>query len=216
MRTILAVDDRKEILAGIEQLLSGECQVIAVSSRAMALKFLQQRLPHLVLVNTEMAEMDGLRLYVEMRENEKWEKIPVEKITYPFDAAALKQRVEMLLLEGAQEDNAYLPVIKDGRITEIPVDQIECVEIYDQVVIVRLQYQELRTRMTAGHIKKCLGERFLNVGDGLLINKKLIQNVSEGILYMKSGREHVLPLYERKKLTEQVKKMLLIERASEA
>ena len=149
MRTILAVDDRKEILAGIEQLLSGECQVIAVSSRAMALKFLQQRLPHLVLVNTEMAEMDGLRLYVEMRENEKWEKIPVEKITYPFDAAALKQRVEMLLLEGAQEDNAYLPVIKDGRITEIPVDQIECVEIYDQVVIVRLQYQELRTRMTA-------------------------------------------------------------------
>ena len=133
-----------------------------------------------------------------------------------FDAAALKQRVEMLLLEGAQEDNAYLPVIKDGRITEIPVDQIECVEIYDQVVIVRLQYQELRTRMTAGHIKKCLGERFLNVGDGLLINKKLIQNVSEGILYMKSGREHVLPLYERKKLTEQVKKMLLIERAGEA
>ena len=211
MRTILAVDDRKEILAGIEQLLSGECQVIAVSSRAMALKFLQQRLPHLVLVNTEMAEMDGLRLYVE-----KWEKIPVEKITYPFDAAALKQRVEMLLLEGAQEDNAYLPVIKDGRVTEIPVDQIECVEIYDQVVIVRLQYQELRTRMTAGHIKKCLGERFLNVGDGLLINKKLIQNVSEGILYMKSGREHVLPLYERKKLTEQVKKMLLIERAGEA
>ena len=211
MRTILAVDDRKEILAGIEQLLSGECQVIAVSSRAMALKFLQQRLPHLVLVNTEMAEMDGLRLYVEMRENEKWEKIPVEKITYPFDAAALKQRVEMLLLEGAQEDNAYLPVIKDGRVTEI-----ECVEIYDQVVIVRLQYQELRTRMTAGHIKKCLGERFLNVGDGLLINKKLIQNVSEGILYMKSGREHVLPLYERKKLTEQVKKMLLIERAGEA
>ena len=134
----------------------------------------------------------------------------------PFDAAALKQRVEMLLLEGAQEDNAYLPVIKDGRITEIPVDQIECVEIYDQVVIVRLQYQELRTRMTAGHIKKCLGDRFLNVGDGLLINKKLIQNVSEGILYMKSGREHVLPLYERKKLTEQVKKMLLIERAGEA
>ena len=33
---------------------------------------------------------------------------------------------------------------------------------------------------------------------------------------MKSGREHVLPLYERKKLTEQVKKMLLIERAGEA
>ena len=32
MRTILAVDDRKEILAGIEQLLSGECQVIAVSN----------------------------------------------------------------------------------------------------------------------------------------------------------------------------------------
>lgn len=137
MRTILAVDDRKEILAGIEQFLSGECQVIAVSSRAMALKFLQQRLPHLVLVNTEMAEMDGLRLYVEMRENEKWEKIPV--------------------------------------------DQIECVEIYDQVVIVRLQYQELRTRMTAEHIKKCLGERFLNVGDGLLINKKLTEQVKNVI-----------------------------------
>ena len=208
MRTILAVDDRKEILAGIEQLLSGECQVIAVNSKAMALKFLQQRLPHLVLVNTEMAEMDGLRLCVEMRENEKWEKIPVEKITYPFDASTMKQRVETLLLEGAQEDSTYLPVIREGKIAEIPVDQIECVEIYNQVVIVRLQYQELRTRMTAEHIKKCLGDRFLNVGDGLLVNKKLIQSVSEGILYMKSGREHVLPLYERKKLTEQIRRMV--------
>ena len=124
MRTILAVDDRKEILAGIEQLLSKEWQVIAVNSRAMALKFLQQRLPHLVLVNTEMAEMDGLRLCVEMRENEKWEKIPVERITYPFDASALKQRVELLLLEGAQEDNTYLPVIKAGKIAEIAISGI--------------------------------------------------------------------------------------------
>ena len=179
-----------------------------MNSKAMALKFLQQRLPHLVLVNTEMAEMDGLRLLVEMRENEKWEKIPVEKITYPFDASTMKQRVETLLLEGAQEDSTYLPVIREGKIAEIPVDQIECVEIYNQVVIVRMQYQELRTRMTAEHIKKCLGDRFLNVGDGLLVNKKLIQSVSEGILYMKSGREHVLPLYERKKLTEQIRRMV--------
>ena len=216
MKTILAVDDRRENLAVIEQLLSGDYQVIAVNSRAMALKFLKQRLPNLVLVNIEMSEMDGLRLCVEMRENEKWEKIPVERIVCPLDADKLKQQVEMLFWARAQEDNAYLPVVKEGKIAEVPVEQIECVEIYDQVVIVRLQYQELRTRMTAGHIKKCLGERFLNVGDGLLINKKLIQNVSEGILYMKSGREHVLPLYERKKLTEQVKKMLLIERAGEA
>ena len=73
MKTILAVDDRRENLAVIEQLLSGDYQVIAVNSRAMALKFLKQRLPNLVLVNIEMSEMDGLRLCVEMRENEKWE-----------------------------------------------------------------------------------------------------------------------------------------------
>ena len=216
MKTILAVDDRRENLAVIEQLLSGDYQVIAVNSRAMALKFLKQRLPNLVLVNTEMSEMDGLRLCVEMRENEKWEKILVERIVCPLDADKLRQQVEMLFWAGAQEDNAYLPVVKEGKIVEVPVEQIECVEIFNQVVIVRLQYQELQTKMTQEHIKKCLGERFLNVGDGLLINKKLIQNVSEGILYMKSGREHVLPLYERKKLTEQVKKMLLIERAGEA
>ncbi len=131
MKTILAVDDRRENLAVIEQLLSGDYQVIAVNSRAMALKFLKQRLPNLVLVNIEMSEMDGLRLCVEMRENEKWEKIPVERIVCPLDADKLKQQVEMLFWARAQEDNAYLPVVKEGKIAEVPVEQIECVEIFN-------------------------------------------------------------------------------------
>ena len=215
MKTILAVDDRRENLAVIEQLLSGDYQVIAVNSRAMALKFLKQRLPNLVLVNTEMSEMDGLRLCVEMRENEKWEKIPVERIVCPLDADKLKQQVEMLFWAGAQEDNAYLPVVKEGKIAEVPVEQIECVEIFNQVVIVRLQYQELQTKMTQGHIKKCLGKRFMNIGDVLLVNKKMICRVADGIIYMKSGREYVMPLYERKKLTEQIR-VLLRQRQKEA
>ena len=215
MKTILAVDDRRENLAVIEQLLSGDYQVIAVNSRVMALKFLKQRLPNLVLVNTEMSEMDGLRLCVEMRENEKWEKIPVERIVCPLDADKLKQQVEMLFWAGAQEDNAYLPVVKEGKIAEVPVEQIECVEIFNQVVIVRLQYQELQTKMTQEHIKKCLGKRFMNIGDVLLVNKKMIRRVADGIIYMRSGREYVMPLYERKKLTEQIR-VLLIQRQKEA
>ena len=215
MKTILAVDDRRENLAVIEQLLSGDYQVIAVNSRAMALKFLKQRLPNLVLVNTEMSEMDGLRLCVEMRENEKWEKIPVERIVCPLDADKLKQQVEMLFWAGAQEDNAYLPVVKEGKIAEVPVEQIECVEIFNQVVIVRLQYQELQTKMTQEHIKKWLGKRFMNIGDVLLVNKKMIRRVADGIIYMKSGREYIMPLYERKKLTEQIR-VLLMQRQKEA
>ena len=215
MKTILAVDDRRENLAVIEQLLSGDYQVIAVNSRAMALKFLKQRLPNLVLVNIEMSEMDGLRLCVEMRENEKWEQIPVERIVCPLDADKLKQQVEMLFWARAQEDNAYLPVVKEGKIAEVPVEQIECVEIFNQVVIVRLQYQELQTTMTQEHIKKCLGKRFMNIGVVLLVNKKMIRRVADGIIYMKSGREYVMPLYERKKLTEQIR-VLLMQRQREA
>lgn len=209
MRTILAVDDREDILTEIEQLLSGKYQVVAVNSMAVALKFLQQRLPALVVVNTEMAAMDGLRLCIELRENEKWEKIPVERISYPFDARVLQQRIGQRLC-AAQEDTAYLPVIREGEITEVPIEQIECVEIYGQVAIVRLQYQELQTRLSPECIKECLGERFLDVGDELLVNKKLIHRVSDGVLYMKSGRQHVLPLYERKRLTVQIRRMLVL------
>ena len=209
MKTILAVDDRSENLAIIEKLLSEDYQVVAVNSRAMALKFLKQRLPNLVLVNTEMAEMDGLRLCVEMRESEKWEKIPVEWIVCPLDPDKLKRQVEMSLWIEAQEDSAYLPVIKEGKITEVPVDKIECVEMFNQVVIVRLQYQELQTKMTREHIKKCLEKRFLSIGDVLLVNKKMIRQVADGKIYMNSGREYILPLYERKKLTEQIKLLLM-------
>ena len=55
----------------------------------------------------------------------------------------------------------------------------------------------------------------MNIGDVLLVNKKMIRRVADGIIYMKSGREYVMPLYERKKLTEQIR-VLLMQRQREA
>lgn len=208
MQTILAVDDKEENLIKIEQILSGEYQVIAVNSRAMALKFLNQRLPDLVLINMEMPRMEGLQLYVEMKKNEEWERLPVEYIVNPFDADDLQRKVEGQLLFDSKEDDSFLPVIRNGKIEEIPVEQIECIEIYNQISIVRLQYQELQTRMLPEHMKKRLGDRFLSVGAGLLVNKKFISRVSHGILYMKNGKELVLPLEDRKKLVDRINQVL--------
>lgn len=77
MQTILAVDDEEENLLMVENTLSNEYRVVAVNSGFMALKYLHQEIPDLILLDIKMPQMDGFEVLNAIRSNENWMKIPV-------------------------------------------------------------------------------------------------------------------------------------------
>lgn len=88
MRTrvqILAVDDSAINLASIEQELKDEYDVIAVNSGSRALQYLKNETPDLILLDIQMASMDGLETLKEIREMRGGEAIPVIMLTAKND-----------------------------------------------------------------------------------------------------------------------------------
>lgn len=212
MQTILAVDYDEEHLARIENMLTGEFDVIAVNSLTMALKFLNQRIPQLILVGdgAEVEKNVSRQLNVELQKRKEWSSIPVESITNLLSKSALKTQVRNLIFNKMEEDEESLPVIRNGHIGEVPIDQIQYVEIYNQIRIVKTQYQELQTRMTTEYLTKRLGNRFLAIGDSLLVNKAFIREVVNGVLYMKDDRQLVLPRESRGELVSLIRTAMAV------
>ncbi|MCL2002804.1 MAG: response regulator [Oscillospiraceae bacterium] len=76
-KTILAVDDRPEILSGISAALKGRYKVFGVTGGKAALKFLQTRQPDLFILDIDMPDMDGYELSyaIRMMERHAWTPI---------------------------------------------------------------------------------------------------------------------------------------------
>ena len=85
MKTILAVDDSVINLKAIKKLLSEAYKVIAVSSAADALTYLETAIPDLVLLDVMMPEMDGFEMMQIMKNDERMKNIPVIFLTADND-----------------------------------------------------------------------------------------------------------------------------------
>lgn len=85
MQKILAVDDEVENLAMVEYTLQDEFEVIAVKSVQMAFRYLEQNTPDLILMDIRMPEMDGCEAYLQMKQDERLNKIPVIFLTSAND-----------------------------------------------------------------------------------------------------------------------------------
>ena len=59
MRDILAVDDNKLNLSVIKDSLSDSFNIIPVNSGFMAIKYLQKKIPDLILLDINMPLLDG-------------------------------------------------------------------------------------------------------------------------------------------------------------
>lgn len=118
MQTILAIDDEAENLNMVEFTLGDEYEIIAVNSGEMALKFLQQMQPELILLDIRMPGMDGLETMEKIKELPACEMIPVifltstqdietevtcfemgavDFIRKPFEPLIMKQRIKRTL-----------------------------------------------------------------------------------------------------------------------
>lgn len=115
---ILAVDDNIINLATIEQELKSKYEVITVNSGARAVRFLSREQPDLVLLDIQMAVMDGLETLRKIRNLKNGASIPVIMLTSkkdkdtviegsklgimdyvikPFDSQDLHNRIERAL-----------------------------------------------------------------------------------------------------------------------
>ena len=116
--SILAVDDNIINLATIEQELKSKYEVITVNSGARAIRFLSREKPALVLLDIQMAAMDGLETLRKIRSLENGATIPVilltskkdketviegtklgimDYVVKPFDSQDLHSRIERAL-----------------------------------------------------------------------------------------------------------------------
>lgn len=86
---ILAVDDNSISLASIEHELKRDYEVIPVNSGARALQYLKRELPDLILLDVQMAPMDGIETLKGIREMEKCRGIPVIMLTSKQDKATV-------------------------------------------------------------------------------------------------------------------------------
>ena len=114
----MAVDDNIINLATIEQELKSKYEVITVNSGARAVRFLSREQPDLVLLDIQMAVMDGLETLRKIRNLKNGSSIPVIMLTSkkdkdtviegsklgimdyvikPFDSQDLHNRIERAL-----------------------------------------------------------------------------------------------------------------------
>ncbi len=118
---ILAVDDNIINLATIEQELKGKYEVVTVNSGARAIRYLNKEKPDLILLDVEMALMDGIETLRKIRTLDNGATIPVIMLTArknketviegtklgildyvlkPFDSQDLHSRIDKALKKG--------------------------------------------------------------------------------------------------------------------
>lgn len=82
---ILAVDDNSISLAAIEQALKGKYDVTPLNSGVRALQYLKKNQPDLILLDVQMALINGVETLRAIREMENCRDIPVIMLTSQND-----------------------------------------------------------------------------------------------------------------------------------
>lgn len=114
IKTILVVDDSKANLTLAKQALDEYYQVSLVTSGQMALRFLEKRMPDLILLDINMPEMDGLETLRQIRANHDYKDIPVIFLTAKTDP---ETEVECLKLGAADFiGKPFVPQVMRSRI----------------------------------------------------------------------------------------------------
>ncbi|MBO4928220.1 MAG: diguanylate cyclase [Clostridiales bacterium] len=113
-KTILVVDDSKANLTLAKQALDEFYQVSLVTSGQMALRFLEKRIPDLILMDINMPEMDGLETLRQIRANNEYNEVPVIFLTARNDP---ETEVECLKLGAADFiGKPFVPQVMRSRI----------------------------------------------------------------------------------------------------
>ena len=120
-KKILIVDDEPDQVFTVKKALEkidGDYEIVSANSGMECLEILKNdNIPDLILLDIMMPEMSGWIVYDRIKDNEKWEKIPIifltartdrvaenagkflgdDFIEKPFDRDDLKKRIDLIL-----------------------------------------------------------------------------------------------------------------------
>lgn len=182
--SVLIVDDTKFNIKILEDTLGSDYHLSVAMDGKSALKFMEQVVPDIILLDIMMPEMDGFEVFSKVKEDNRLKDIPViflsavtdinskarafemgavDYITKPFEVPEVKARVQThLSLQLAQKElamqNEILNIKVEERTREIALTQEATLETIANLA-------EYRDPETGGHINrtkgyiKVLGER---------------------------------------------------------
>ena len=150
---ILAVDDNIINLATIEQELKDKYEVITVNSGVRAIRYLNKEKPDLVLLDVQMALMDGIETLKEMRTMENGATIPVIMLTSKKDKETVIEGSKLGILDYVVKpfDTQDLHERIDRALKKVGVLPVEDKELYEYVKQVQ---DELHNNNVRGAIIK--------------------------------------------------------------
>lgn len=173
---ILAVDDSAVNLATIEQELKEKYEVYTVNSGARAIRFLNKEKPDLVLLDVQMALMDGLETLKEIRTMENGTSLPVimlsankdretviegsklgilDYVLKPFDGPDLQMRIDRALKKAGvlpMEDKELFGRVKDVQTAMQNGNQRETMIKLDEILSFKID-EEIFGRLQSAKTK---------------------------------------------------------------
>lgn len=116
MKHILIVDDDKMNRLISEKALSQDYRISMAASGREALDFLEKEIPDLILMDIEMPDMNGKETVIQIKQNKKWDKIPIIFLTSDSDA---ETEIDCLKL-GAEDfiTKPFVPPVMRSRISK--------------------------------------------------------------------------------------------------
>lgn len=148
---ILAVDDNIINLATIEQELKNKYEVITVNSGARAIRYLNKEKPDLILLDIQMALMDGIETLKEIRTMENGAAIPVIMLTARKDKETVIEGTKLGILDYVLKpfDSQDLHMRIDKALKRVGALPVDDKELYDNV-------QEVQTELGKGNAKNAI------------------------------------------------------------
>ena len=155
---ILAVDDNIINLATIEQELKTKYDVITVNSGVRAIRYLNKEKPDLILLDVQMALMDGIETLKEIRTMENGATIPVIMLTSKKDRETVIEGTKLGIM-----DYVLKPFVSQDlharidralkKVGAVPVDDRE---LYDKVKEIHSELVNHNQKAATGKIDEVL------------------------------------------------------------
>lgn len=204
---VLAVDDNIINLATIEQELKNKYDVITVNSGARAIRFLNKEKPDLILLDVQMALMDGIETLKEIRTMENGAAIPVIMLTSKKDRETVIEGTKLGILDYILKpfDTQDLQTRIDRALKKVGTLPVEDKELYDEIIEVQTELQKGNAKNAIMKIDEILSFKIDEEIFGRMQNAKTRLKMGDEETGLRMT-ERVLKMLERTVTTEQSSK----------
>ena len=201
------MDDNIINLATIEQELKNKYEVITVNSGARAIRYLNKEKPDLILLDIQMALMDGIETLKEIRTMENGAAIPVIMLTARKDKETVIEGTKLGILDYVLKpfDSQDLHMRIDKALKRVGALPVDDKELYDNVLEVQTELNKSNAKNAILKIEEILSFKIDEEIFGRMQNAKArLRANDEATANRLIGR--VLKILEKTVATEQTSK----------